>query len=327
MIRVLGSRDVAAVLTMAECIEVIDVAMRQYSQGSVAMPVRLTTNVPDRGDHLSMPAALPGVPALGMKCITIYPGNPGRGAPILQGLMVVNDFDTGTPLAVMDAGRLTAMRTAAASAVATRALARADASRVAIIGTGVQGASHLEAMCLVRPISEIAVASRTRAGADRFVAEQQPRFPDRHLVAVDDAREAIEGADLICAVSSARTPVMARAWLKNGVHINGVGSHGAEVREVDGITMRDARVAVDSRESALRECGDCLLAIEEGLFSAEHVSDEIGSILLGLKPGRTSDDEITVYQSCGLAVQDVAVARLAYDRAVAADRGALVDLA
>lgn len=324
-IRVLSSSDVDAVVSIEDCIEAIDAAMRQYSARSVVMPVRLTTKVPGLGDHLCMPAALPDAPALGMKTITIYPDNPKRNAPILQGLVVVNDYDTGTPLAVIDAARLTGLRTAAASAVATRALAREDAKRLAIIGSGVQAGSHLEAMLAVRPIEEVVVCSRTRASAERFVDARSSLDGVRFRV-VDEPREAIEGADIVCAVSSSRTPVMALEQLAPGVHINGVGSHGPKDREVDGPTMAAARVLVDSRESALRECGDCILAIADGLFGEEHVTDEVGDVLNGTKPGRTSDDQITVYQSCGLAVQDVAVATLAFDRAAAAGRGVVVDL-
>ncbi len=324
-IRVLSSTDVDAVVSIEDCIEAVDAAMRQYSERSVVMPVRLTTKVPGLGDHLCMPAALPGAPALGMKTITIYPDNPTRNAPILQGLIVVNDFGTGTPLAVIDAARLTGLRTAAASAVATRALARVDAKRLAIIGSGVQAGSHLEAMLAVRPIEEVVVCSRTRASAERFV-NARASLKDVRFTVVDDPGEATRGADIICAVSSSRTPVVTLENVSPGTHINGVGSHGPNDREVDGPTMAAARVAVDSRESALRECGDCILAIQDGLFDESHVIDEVGEVLAGTKAGRTSVDQITVYQSCGLAVQDVAVASLAYARGSAAGRGVVVDL-
>ncbi len=325
-IRVLSSTDVDAVVGIADCIEAVDAAMRQYSERSVVMPVRLTTKVPGRGDHLCMPAALPDAPALGMKTITIYPENPTRNAPILQGLIVVNDFATGTPIGVIDAARLTGLRTAAASAVATRALARPDARRLAIIGSGVQAGSHLEAMLAVRPIDEVVVCSRTRASAERFV-ESRSGIGGVRFTVVDDPGDAIDGADIVCAVSSSRTPVVTLDRLSPGTHVNGVGSHGPNDREVDGPTMAAARVVVDSRDSALRECGDCLLAIADGLFDESHVIDEVGEVLAGTKPGRTSDSQITVYQSCGLAVQDVAVATLAYTRGTAAGRGVVVDLA
>jgi len=323
-IRVLSSTDVGAVVGIEDCIEAVDAAMRQYSERSVVMPVRLTTKVPGLGDHLSMPAALPASSALGMKTITIYPENPKKDAPILQGIVVVNDFDTGTPVAVLDAARLTGLRTAAASAVATRALARPDSSRLAVIGTGVQAGSHLEAMLAVRPITDVVVCSRKRESAERFVEARSDLNVTFSIT--DEPGDAVEGADIVCAVSSSHTPVITLDRVSPGTHINGVGSHGPTVREVDGPTMAAARVVVDSRDSALRECGDCLLAIEEGLFEEAHVIDEVGEVLAGTKVGRASDDQITVYQSCGLAVQDVAVAMLAYTRAASAGRGVEVDL-
>jgi ornithine cyclodeaminase len=218
------------------------------------------------------------------------------------------------------------MRTAAASAVATRALARGDAETLAIIGAGVQARTHLEAMLCVRPIRNVRVCARSHHSAAAFVETAQERHPDLTFTVADTSLKAIHGSDIVCAVSSARTPVTERSFVAGGMHVNGVGSHGPEVREVDGETMRDARVVVDSRESALRECGDCLIAIAEGLFDADHVADEIGEVLLGTKRGRSGDDEITIYQSCGLAVQDVAVGRLAYDRAIRSGLGTRVEL-
>ena len=322
---VLSRADVADLLTMPAAIEAVEQAMRSLSAAAVEMPLRLTTAVPGRGTHLAMPAAMPGIDSLGIKCLTVYPGS-GRGEPGIQGVLVLNDYATGRPLAVMDATQLTAVRTAAASAVATRALARPEASSLALLGAGVQASSHLEAMTCVRPLVRVRVASRTRASADRFVAEHATRFPDLDLRAVDSAREAVEGAAVVCAVSTAREPIVDRAWIAPGTHLNGVGSHGPDVRELDGATMRDARVLCDSREAALRECGDIILATAEGLLPPERAGDELGAVLLGRAVGRRSADEITVYQSCGLAVQDVATARLVYDAARVHGRGTDVEL-
>lgn len=326
MIRVLSKADLQSVLDMPECIDEVRRAMAAYSGGEAVMPVRLTTKVPGLGDHLSMPAAIATTQALGMKCITIFPNNPERGAPILQGLVVLNDFETGEPIAVMDAAHLTAMRTAAASAVATCELARSDSTSLAIVGAGVQASSHLTAMLAVLPISRVSVASRTASSAQQFVEDARARFPDTSFTIADSTADALSTADVVCLVSSSPLPVTERASIVDGCHINGVGSHGPTVREVDGRTMGEARVIVDSIDSALRECGDCLLAIEEGFLSRDKIDTEIGHILLGVAPGRTDPNQITVYQSCGLAVQDVAVARLAYERAVTLERGLEVPL-
>jgi len=313
---VLTREDLESLLSMRECIDVIDQAQQEFSAGNVVMPVRLTTTVPERGNHLAMPALLPGMNAFGIKCITIFPTNPSRGAPTLRGVAILNDPDDGATLAIMDAAYLTAIRTPATTAVATRALANPDASELAIIGAGVQAGTHLWGMTEVRPIRTVRVSAATREEADQYVATHGPRHPDISIVAVDTPEEAIRGADIVCTVSASTEPVTNLAWLKPGCHINGIGSHSPHAREVDGETMAAARVVVDSRDATLRECGDCMIPIEEGLFGAEHVSDEIGEVLAGTKPGRTSHDQITIYQSVGLAIQDIAAAKLVYDRAV-----------
>jgi len=314
------------VLTMKDCIEVVQQAEQEFSAGNTVMPVRLTTPVPERGNHLAMPAVLPGLNAFGIKCITIFPTNPTRGAPTLWGIAILNDPDTGNVLAIMDAAYLTAVRTPAATAVATRALANPDASELAIIGAGVQAGTHLWAMMEVRPIRKVRVAAATREEADDYVARHSPNYPALEISAVDTPEEAIRGADIVCTVSAATEPVTKLEWLKPGCHVNGIGSHSPNVREVDGETMAAARVVVDSREATLRECGDCMIPISEGLFGPEHVSDEIGEVVAGTKPGRTDPEQLTVYQSVGLAIQDIAAAKLAYDRAVEKRVGTQVGL-
>lgn len=238
---------------------------------------------------------------------------------------LVFDPATGRLLSIMDGVHITTTRTAAASAVATRALARSEASELALVGAGVQARSHLEAMLAVRPIRNVRVTSRNRRTAERFVEWSQAAHPAVMAVPTDDVQQAVEGADIVCTVSTATEPVLAHAWLKAGCHVNGVGSHTPTAREIDGETMRLARVAVDSRAAALGECGDCMIPLEQGLFDAAHVSDEIGEILLGAKQGRSSDAQITVYQSNGTAAQDVVTAKLVYDRAAESGVGTETD--
>jgi alanine dehydrogenase len=323
---ILTREDIEQLLTMKDCIEVIDRAQQEFSAGNVVMPVRLTTSVPDRGNHLAMPALLPGLNAFGIKCITVFPTNPSRGAPTLWGIAILNDPDTGGVLAIMDAAYLTAIRTPAATAVATRALANPEASELAIIGAGVQAGTHLRGIAEVRPIRKVRVAAATRAEAEEYVTRHSPDYPGIEITAVESPEEAIRGADIVCTVSASTEPVTNLDWLKPGCHINGIGSHSPHAREVDGETMAAARVVVDSREATLRECGDCMIPISEGLFGADHVSDEIGEVLAGTKPGRTDPDEITMYQSVGLAIQDIAAAKFVYDRAVEKQIGTRVGL-
>jgi ornithine cyclodeaminase/alanine dehydrogenase-like protein (mu-crystallin family) len=194
-----------------------------------------------------------------------------------------------------------------------------------LLGAGVQAQSHLAAMLAVRPIQEVRVTARTVASAKRFVAAHRKQHPNVSFKAVQDARRAVEGADIICTETLAAEPILAADWLARGCHINAVGSHSPSAREIDSETMKRSRVVVDSREAALTECGDCMLPIREGHISPDHVSDEIGEVLAGLKPGRTDPSQTTIYQSCGLAVQDVAVSRFVYDKAVTQDIGLTVD--
>ncbi len=326
MTLILTRQDVEQVLKMRDCIETIAEVMQRFSAGDTVMPVRLVTRVPERGVHAAMPAVLPSLGVFGIKSVTVFPTNPSRGAPSIMGLVILNETDTGRPLAVMDAAYLTGIRTAAASAVATRLLANPGAASLALIGAGVQAATHLWAMCAVRPVKAVAVYDIDAQVAESFILAQLQRFPKLAFRQAVSPEDAIRGADLVCTISSSKTPVVDHSWLKPGAHINGVGSHTPDARELDGPTVQAARVAVDSRQAALKEAGDFILPIQEGLFAAEHVSDEIGELLAGLKPGRASADQITLYKSVGIAVQDVAAARLVYERAAAQGMGVEVAL-
>jgi ornithine cyclodeaminase len=322
---VLSKSDVASVLTLEDCIEAVQGAQIELSANRVVMPVRMTIPLAEGGEQNLMPAWLGATKALGVKSVTFFPRNGERELPPVIGLVLLLEHDTGRPLAIMDGTYLTAVRTAAASAVATRALAVEGARVLTLIGAGTQARSHLAAMIKVRPIREVRVVARSLESAERFAGEQRGLYPEITIEAFSRAEEALSGADIVCTVSLATEPVLAHAWLKPGCHINAVGSHSPTAREVDGETMATARVVVDSRDANLAECGDCIIPIQEGLFGPEHVSDEIGEVLAGVKPGRREPFQITVYQSCGLAVQDVATARLVYEQARVAEIGLAVD--
>ena len=249
------------------------------------MPLRLVTRLREAGVLALMPAWLDEGPTLGVKCITNFPENPARGVPAIGATVLLLDAQTGTTKAIMDGTHITAVRTAAASAIATDLLARRDASRLTLVGAGVQAASHLEAMTAVRKLRSVHVASRTLDSAERFVREHAPHHDDVDFVAVESPDEAVQDADIICAVSASPEPVFRPSSVAPGTHINGVGSHTPNTREIPGETMRDARVVVDSREASLRECGDCMIPISEGLFGHDHVADELGEVLAGTKPG------------------------------------------
>ncbi|HYM81260.1 MAG TPA: ornithine cyclodeaminase family protein, partial [Candidatus Limnocylindria bacterium] len=230
------------------------------------------------------------------------------------------EVEHGRLVAVVDASAITAIRTAAVSAVATRALARPDAGDLAILGSGVQAASHLEAMRAVRPLGRVRVWSRTPENARAF-AEREAR---RHGLAVEpmpSARDALEGADLVCTTTAAREPIVLGEWLVPGAHVNAVGACFAGARELDSAAVARARLFVDRRESALNEAGDFLIARQEGAIGDDHIAGELGEVLLGRVAGRTSPDQITLFESLGLAVEDLAVAEHIHRKALAEDAG------
>jgi ornithine cyclodeaminase len=225
----------------------------------------------------------------------------------------------------MDAASITAIRTAAVSAVATDALALATASHLAILGAGVQAATHLEAIGAVRPLADVRVWNRTEARAEEFVAKQSNRFPFP-ILAVPTPEAAVRDADIIVSVTASPVPVLQRGWLKAGVHINAVGSSTPAAREIDTATVADARVFVDRRESAEAEAGDILIPIKEGRIELSHIKGELGEVIIGKVPGRTAAPQITLFKSLGLAVEDLASASYLMSRAREAGVGARVEL-
>ena len=311
---------------MPEAIDTLKQAFGEFSKGAAVMPVRSVILAPQHEGWFGiMPAYLYSCEAMGLKSVTVYKKNAGTGLPAVLGVILLLDPTTGAPLSVMEAGYLTGVRTAAASGVATDILARQDANELALIGAGVQGRHHLVAMTSIRPLQKVRVFDVTRDKAELFRQDMQPTT-SAIIEVVGSPEDAIRGADLVVTTSTSRTPVVEYPWLKPGAHINGVGSHSPDTREIAGEVIAKARVVVDSREAALTEAGDLMIPVAEGLVKPEQVSDEIGEVLNGAKPGRTSPDQITVYKSVGIAIEDMAVAKLVYDKAISANVGTKVDL-
>jgi ornithine cyclodeaminase/alanine dehydrogenase-like protein (mu-crystallin family) len=273
-----------------------------------------------------MPAYRGGAaPAFGLKAIGVFPGNVERGLDAHQGGLLLFDGETGELRALLNASEVTAIRTAAVSAVATRVLAREDAGDLAILGSGTQARTHLEAMCAVRPVRRVRVWSRTAARAAAF-ARREAAERGIHVEAAPTARDAVEGADLICTTTSSREPVLLGAWLAPGVHVNAIGAVGPGNRELDTGAVVRSRLFVDRRESAVNEAGEFVLAKAEGAIGDDHIAGELGEVLAGDRPGRRSDNEITVFRGVGLAVEDLAAARVVYERAMEAGAGVRVEL-
>ena len=322
----LNREDVTALLPMAECIEVVEAGLRTLARGGAVQPLRSAYWMPDRHGLLGvMPGMLEGLtageqPVAGIKVLTVVPDNYLHGEESHQGLVLLFEEERGHPLAILDASTITEIRTAAASAVATRALARQDAGDLAILGTGTQARSHLEAMRAVRSLRRVRVWSRNPESARRFAAREAERSgPEVEPVA--SAREAVAGADLICTVTAAKEPVLLGEWITPGAHINAVGACTAVTRELDAAAVSRSRLFTDRRESALAEAGDFLLARAEGAVTDAHLLGELGEVLEGTLPGRRSDDEITLFKSLGIAVEDLASGRYVYRKALAAGRG------
>lgn len=307
---IVTQREVETLLPMHECIEAMHDALTALARGDALLPLRTMLWQPDRAGLLGlMPAWLGAPSALGIKVVTVFPGNHSGPLDAHQGAVLLFDTVHGSLRAVMDASAVTAIRTAAVSGLATRTLARDDAGDLALIGSGVQAISHLEAMRAVRPLRRVRIWSRTRERADAFAAAQAPRAGVPIEVCAS-AREAVTGADLVCTTTSARTPVLEGAWLAPGAHINAVGACFKDARELDAEAVRRARMIVDRRESALAEAGDFLMARAEGAIGDDHIAGELGEVLLGKIPARTHRDEITLFESLGLAVEDLAAAHV-----------------
>lgn len=328
-LRVLSREDVRKAVTMDAAIDVVQESFVQLSTGQAIVPIRAAIDVKKHaGIMLYMPAYLSGSDALGVKIVSVFPHNAEQGRATINALVVVNDATTGEPRALMDGAYLTALRTGAASGVATRWLARRDAETVAVFGAGVQGRTQLEAVCAVRDIRRAWVYDVNRAAADRYAEEMKARggrIPTDVRVAQSPV-EAAREADVICTATTTHTPVVPDEALKAGVHLNGIGSFTPEMREIGPATVRRARVVVDSREAAWTEAGDLIQAKREGLFSESDVYAEIGEIAAGWKPGREDDTQVTFFKAVGIAVQDVSVACYVLQKADQDGLGAIVDL-
>jgi len=309
---------------MAEAIDVMEEAFRALSEGSAILPLRSIVWTPDRAGGLgTMPGYLPG--RLGIKVVTVFPGNHGTELDSHQGVVLLFEPEHGRLLAIADATEITAIRTAAVSALATRLLAREDAGDLAIFGSGTQARTHLDAMLAVRNIRRTRIWSRNPENARAF-AERESRRHGIPIEAVGSAEGAARGADLLCATTSSRQPWLEGVWLSPGAHVNAVGSSVASARELDASAVARASLFVDRRDSTLHESGDFLLAKAEGAISDGHIRGEIGDVLTGKIPGRRSPDEITLFKSLGLAIEDVAAAGHLWERAREVGAGVELDL-
>src|SRR5437763_882106 len=301
-------------------------ALAALARGSMHQPLRMVVRPEGTEGLLALvPAYRRGEPpAYGLKAVCVFHENPTRGLDAHQGCVMLFSGEAGELLAVMNASAITAVRTAAVSGAATRRLARDDARELALVGSGIQARAHLAAVASVRAIRRARVASLHFEHARKFAEEMSAdySFP---VEAFESAEEAVRGASIIVTATTAREPVLRREWLAPGAHINAVGTYSPDAREIDTATVAAASLFVDRRESALSEAGDYILAAREGAIGPEHIRAELGEVLAGERPGRTSPDELTLFKSLGLAVEDLAAAEYLYRQAQLEESGTWVE--
>jgi ornithine cyclodeaminase len=309
-ILILNEHEVTQMLTMPECIRVMEEALADLARGKVTNPLRNVIRAEGATGFLGLMPSYRG--DYGLKEVCVFPGNPARGLDTHLGAVLLHSGETGELKAVINASAITAIRTAAVSAVATKLLAREDAKVLAILGAGVQAKSHLEAIPVVRDIKEVRIFSRSPEKAKKLTGNQQP---------ATSAEEAVRGADIIVTATSAKEPIIKREWIKPGAYINAVGSSIKTTRELDSETVKAASLFVDRRESTLNESGDYLMS---GV-GPDHIRAELGEILIGKAKGRTSKDEITLFKSLGLAIEDLASAQFLFGEAKRLGTGTWVE--
>jgi ornithine cyclodeaminase/alanine dehydrogenase len=321
----LDHKTVSSLLTMAECIEAVEKAFAELAGNTAVLPMRTAIRSPG-GISLYMPAFLQLADALACKVVAVFQGNPEKHhLPTTTGTVLIQDPETGRVSCIMDGEYLTAVRTGAASGVATRHLARTDSGQAAgIFGAGVQGRMQLRAIKEVRKLSKAYVYDIAPEAARRFAEEMSAQL-ELEVIPVSSAREAAR-ADILCTATSSPVPLFDGREVREGAHVNGIGSHTPEARELDGQLIRRAKLVGDSREACFRESGDIIIPIREGIIAESHFYAELGEIVSGRKAGRTADREITVFKSNGLAIQDAAAAGLVYRKALQAGAGVRFDL-
>lgn len=323
---IVNQSEVAQLLPMKECMGVMADALKSLARGEAILPLRPVLWLPETvGALVTMPSYLGDIKAMGLKVFSVFPGNYSTAYDSHQGAVLLFETEHGRLLAVIDASEITSIRTAAVSGVATRLLARPEAGDLAILGSGAQAHTHLEALLLARSIRRVRVWSRSAERARQF-AERESKRRAINVEPAASAREAVEGADIICTTTSAKEPVLMGDWIAPGAHVNAVGSSVPFARELDTAAVVKSRLFVDRRESTLNEAGDFLFPKKEGAIGDDHIQGEIGDILLDRIKGRHSPDEITLFKSLGLAVEDLASAHYIYTNAIAKGMGTMVEL-
>jgi len=325
-LRILSGKQIRSAIEMKDIIQAMELAFVELSTGNPEMPIRAHISIKEpEGTALFMPSYMKASEMIGIKTVTLFEDNRKNNLPYIQGMVSLFDGNNGTPRAVLDGMTITALRTGAASGLATRLLSRKDSTICTIFGGGVQGRTQLEAVCAVRDIKKAVIFDALPIAAEKFAKEMGEQL-GIEIVVAKTSKEAVKDADIICCASIAETPVFDDQDLPAGVHINAVGSYKPHVQEVPEEMVLRSRLYVDHRESALEETGDLIIPIEKGLLTEDHIVAEIGEVAAGKAPGRISDSEITFFKTVGVAVQDLAAATVVLQRAEELGVGSLVEL-
>ena len=327
LVLVLSREDIGKILTMKTTIEAVEEAFKLFNEGKAKMPLRPAIRAEEHnGLILYMPAYIGGMEALAIKVVSVYPDNPKKySLPTILGTILLNDPKTGGLLAVMDGGLITAMRTGAVSGVATKHLSRVDSEKVGIFGAGAQARTQLMATCEVRPIKKAHVYDIYPEAAKKYAKEMSEKL-GIDVIPVDEPIKAVKDCDIICTATTSKKPIFKGEWVEEGTHINGIGSHIPEARELDTTIIKRAKIIVDSYDACLKEAGDLIIPIKEGAISKDHIYADLGEIITGKKIGRKDEKEITLFKSVGLAIQDASTALKAYQTAIKMGVGKTITL-
>jgi ornithine cyclodeaminase/alanine dehydrogenase-like protein (mu-crystallin family) len=327
---VLNRSEVRELVPMPEAIALMKTAFAELSAGRTVSPLRTVISLEDRaGDALFMPALVPAMDALGLKTVSVFRRNPERGLPVIHAIVGLVDPETGQPLAIMDGTYLTALRTGAVSGAAADVLARPESRVLAAIGAGAQGVTQIAAVCAIRPIERVIAVDVNEGALSRLRETLEREWPGiaERLETTTDAGAAVRQADVICTATTSTTPVFRDEDVRPGTHISAVGAYTPEMQELPAETVARATVVVDAVEAALAEAGDLIIPLNEGRVTRDHFARELGMVVSGNAPGRTSDEEVTLFKSVGNAVQDVVVAKRAVERARERGIGTEIELA
>jgi alanine dehydrogenase len=321
MVLALSREDIASVLKMDNVIDAVEKAFREFAEGKAKMPPRSVMEFPEeKGWAGIMPASIAG--SIGTKVVTVFKNNARKSMPTTMATILLNDAETGEPLAVMEAGLITAMRTGAASAIATKYLARKDSHIVGLFGAGMQAQYQILGISRVREINTVKLYTPTEARQKEFAQKMEKEIGAEFKIV--KPKEAVQNSDILITATTSPTPVFNGRWVSDGTHVSAIGSHKKDTRELDESLIAKAKVVVELRETALKEAGEILLPIADG--KKVNIYAELPELVSGKKKGRTSNSEITVYKGCGIAVEDLATAKLAYDRAVRKGLGKNIEL-